>query len=72
MDKCIYCNSQNIKTDIVVDQTADAGRIGLAYRTKFILGGVEEFYADLCLDCGSITRLYVKNSDRNWYVKKGK
>jgi hypothetical protein len=69
MDKCIYCNSQNIKTNIEVGQTAEAGAIGLVYRTKFVISGVEAFYADLCLDCGSIARLYVKNRDRNWCVK---
>lgn len=52
-----------------VDQTADAGRIGLAYKTKFVLGGTEPFYADVCDECGTVARLYVKETGKKWYVK---
>jgi hypothetical protein len=68
MDKCIYCNSTNLDTNIIVGQTAQPERIGLKYQTKFLVTGVEPFYADLCKDCGSI-RLHLKNSDKNWCTK---
>ena len=71
MKNCIYCNSTNIQPDIVMDQDTTApGGIGLKYHTKFLFDGVEPLYAELCKDCGSITRLYLKNVDRNWCIKK--
>jgi hypothetical protein len=70
MDKCIYCNSTNLQTNITIGQSAETGGIGLQYHTKFLIIGVEPFYADLCKDCGSISRLYIKNSGKNWCTKK--
>ncbi|NLT21869.1 MAG: hypothetical protein GXX82_02350 [Syntrophorhabdus sp.] len=67
--KCPHCGGGNIVVGVRVDQTADAGRIGLAYKTKFVLGGTEPFYADVCDDCGTITRIYVKETGKNWYRK---
>ena len=69
MDKCQYCNGANIQTNVPVGQNAEVGVIGLQYKTKFVVIGVEPFYADLCKDCGSINRLFVKNPGRNWCVK---
>jgi hypothetical protein len=69
MKNCIYCNSTNIQPDILMDQNTTApGAVGLKYRNK-ILDRVEPVYAELCKDCGSIVRLYVKNTDRNWRIK---
>jgi uncharacterized membrane protein (UPF0127 family) len=69
MSKCIYCNSTNIQADVVVGQTAEPRALGLKYRTNFLIFGVEPFYAELCKDCGSIVRFYLKKTDRNWYTK---
>jgi hypothetical protein len=69
MDQCMYCNSTNLHPNIIVGQNAETGGIGLKYHTKFLVLGVEPFYADLCKDCGSI-RLHIKNSDKNWCTKK--
>jgi hypothetical protein len=71
MKNCIYCNSTNIQSDIMVDQnTAEPGKIGLKYHTQFLVMGVEPLYAELCKDCGSITRIYLKEVNRNWCIKK--
>lgn len=67
--KCPHCGGSNIVAGVGVDQTADAGRIGLAYKTKFFVTGTEPFYADICDDCGTVVRLYVKTPGRKWYVK---
>jgi len=67
--KCTHCGGSNIVCGVTVDQTADAGRIGLAYKTRFVLMGTEQFYADVCDDCGTIVRLYVKTPGRTWYTK---
>ena len=70
MKNCIYCNSTNIQSGVEVGQSAEVGTLGLKYHTKFLVLGVEAFYADLCKDCGSITRLYLKNVNRNWCLDK--
>ncbi|MDD3844929.1 MAG: hypothetical protein PHC90_01070 [Syntrophorhabdaceae bacterium] len=67
--KCPHCGGSNIVRGVTVDQTADAGRIGLAYKTKFVIMGTEQFFADVCDDCGTVARIYVKKTGRNWYVK---
>lgn len=69
MDHCIYCNSTNLQRDLRIGLQAEVGTIGLEYTTKFIFGGVEPVYAELCKDCGSITRFYLKNIERNWRTK---
>jgi hypothetical protein len=69
MKSCIYCNSTNIQPDILLDQnTEEPGGLGLKYRAK-IFDHVEPIYAELCKDCGSIIRLYIKNTERNWHSK---
>ena len=70
MGKCIHCGGTNLTENIQVALTAEMGNIGLEYVTKFLVHGVEPFYADLCNDCGSITRLHVKNRDRRWRLGK--
>ena len=37
VSNCIYCGSTNITRGVRVNQTADAGRIGISYRTGFIV-----------------------------------
>jgi hypothetical protein len=70
MDKCIYCGSANLQQQVDVAQRNEIGAIGLSYKVNFLFYGVESFYADLCKDCGTVSRLYVKNSDRNWSIEK--
>ncbi|MBP7529665.1 MAG: hypothetical protein KA801_17215 [Syntrophorhabdaceae bacterium] len=67
--KCAHCGGSNVVCGVRVDQTADAGRIGLAYKTKFVVIGTEPFHADVCDDCGTVVRLYVKTPGRTWYTK---
>ena len=67
--KCTHCGGGNIVSGVKVDQTADAGRIGLSYKTKFAVIATEPFYADVCDDCGTVVRVYVKTTGRNWYTK---
>ena len=57
VDNCTYCGSTNIVRHVKVNQTADAGRIGLSYRTRFLVVGTEPLYTDLCGDCGSLLRI---------------
>jgi len=63
MNKCTYCGGANLTADIETGLTAETGAIGLRRRAKFLLIGVEPFYAELCQDCGGISRPYVKNTE---------
>jgi hypothetical protein len=62
---CSACGSSGIVAGIKVGQTAEAGSVGLSYKTGFIVIGTEPFLADLCRACGRV-RLYVENRDRKW------
>ena len=69
-NKCPVCGSSNIDNGIAISQTAEVGNIGPLYKTKFLLTGVSQMYCDLCLECGEITRLFIKGTtDRNWIKK---
>ncbi len=65
---CIYCGSDKLVTGINIKMSAEVNRIGLSHRSKLLsmLRGVEPVYADLCKECGSITRLWVKNTEQYW------
>jgi hypothetical protein len=49
--------------------TAEAGSVGLRYRTLLVLAGTEPLYADVCKKCGSVARFYVRETDRNWLME---
>lgn len=69
VERCTYCKGTNIVRHVKIDQTADAGRIGLAYKTRFIIDATEQMFADLCDDCGSLLRIFVDTPGRKWRVK---
>ncbi|MBE6016929.1 MAG: hypothetical protein E7233_04865 [Lachnospiraceae bacterium] len=68
--KCPYCGSERIETEIAWGKSVDTGNVGLQYRSgKGILSltGIAEAYSDLCMDCGSIIRTYIKeDTDKSW------
>lgn len=69
--KCPYCGSERIETGIAWGKQAESGKIGLKARVG-IFGEVIEVYSDLCLDCGSIVRSYIKDkTDKNWDKSAG-
>jgi hypothetical protein len=74
MDKCIYCQGSNLDKGILIRGSKDIGHIhfectestgGLAMFAK-----PEHILADLCKDCGSITRFYVKNANHTFLKEK--
>jgi hypothetical protein len=69
VSQCPHCGGTNITGGVWADQTAGAGAVGLAYKTKFVIMGVERLYADICNDCGTVVRFFVKNPSRQWYTK---
>jgi hypothetical protein len=70
IERCPYCGSANIIRHIKIDQTADAGNIGIQYHTRFLLYGTEPIFTDLCDECGSLLRIFVDNPRKRWAQKK--
>lgn len=66
VSQCMFCGSATIVRNVKVDQLAEAGPIGLAYHTRVLLDCTEQIYADVCDDCGSVVRMYVKTTGRKW------
>ncbi|MBE6938361.1 MAG: hypothetical protein E7460_07420 [Ruminococcaceae bacterium] len=72
--KCPYCNSERIERGIAWGKSAESGNLGLKYTSGGLFGltGVVQVYSDLCLDCGSVLRTYIKeNTDKNWSHSPG-
>jgi len=65
-EQCPYCEGHDIVTNVRIGQTAEVGKIGLSFKAALILVGTEPLLADLCTGCGSVTRLHVQNTDRDW------
>ena len=63
---CSECGSADIVAGIAVSQTAEVGKIGLSYKSFAVLRGTAPLYADLCRQCGTVTRLYVRDTDKSW------
>lgn len=68
--KCPCCGSNRIEKGITWGQTAEIGNIGLRYVTAKVIKvvGIAEACSDLCLNCGTIVRTYIKDDkERQWY-----
>lgn len=63
---CPHCGSEDVVTGLKLNQAAEVGNIGLAYKTARIFVGTEQLHADLCRACGSVVRFFVKDPRRNW------
>jgi hypothetical protein len=74
MDNCIYCKSENLDKGILIKGSKDTGHIH--FECTEITGGLavfakpENILADLCKDCGSITRFYMKNTNHTFLKEK--
>jgi hypothetical protein len=66
--KCPHCGGVDLVRGVTLSQPAEAGSVGLQYRTLLVLVATETLYADLCKACGSVARLYVRETDRNWVL----
>lgn len=68
---CHKCQSTEIEEGIAIGQSAEVGNIGPRSR-KGPFGYVSQMYCNLCLDCGEIISLYIKDdTDRKWVKKPG-
>jgi hypothetical protein len=69
--KCSNCSSENIEVGVAWGKSAETGNLGLKYSIG-ILAGVSQVYADLCNDCGTVVRIYIKDTtDRDWIKTPG-
>ena len=71
MNKCIYCGSENLEKELPMRGSKSIGNLHFNYANDARLAAMfatenEIIFADLCNDCGSITRFYVKNTKRFW------
>jgi len=64
--RCPHCGAGNLIRGVPLGLTATAGDVGLQHRTLLVVVGTEPLLADLCKACGSVARLYVRETGRNW------
>lgn len=73
--KCQYCGSERIEVGVAWGKNAETGNVGLKYQSGagiFSLTGVVQVYSDLCLDCQSILKTYIKeDTNKNWSHNPG-
>jgi transcription elongation factor Elf1 len=63
---CPECGGTNISKSIGIAKMTEAGAIGLGHNTDYFVKATEPLAADLCRNCGTVVRLYVKKADRRW------
>jgi hypothetical protein len=69
---CPHCGGGDITKGLKLDLSAGvAGEVGIEYRAtgKFLgmaLLGNEPLHLDVCNSCGTVTRIYVQETQRKW------
>ena len=67
---CPYCGSNRIEQGIAWGKSAETGNVGLKFNCDtgyFDIVCVAQAYSDLCLNCKSILRTYIKeDTDKDW------
>ena len=72
--KCPYCGSEKIEIGVAWGKSSEMGNVGLKFNTGgfFATFAVANAYSDLCLDCKTIVRSYIKEStNKNWSHESG-
>jgi hypothetical protein len=65
-DRCPHCGDTDLARGVELGLAAESGNVGLKCQVAFVFGGTEPSYVDLCQTCGSVARLYVKETNRKW------
>ena len=65
---CPDCGGSNLVVGAKVSMTAETGSVGPSYKAGMLLRGTEPLYVDLCQACGTVVRLYVRETGRKWVV----
>jgi hypothetical protein len=66
---CPHCGSTEIKPGVEMNQGIEVGPFGLAFTGFAHLRGTERLLADLCLNCGTVTRFFVRNTQKKWVCR---
>ena len=66
---CPHCGGSDLAMGVKLSQTAEVGSIGLSYKANALFYGTAPLYADLCRTCGTVTRLFVRETDKRWITK---
>ena len=66
---CPECGSTDIAEGVGVSKTAESGKIGLSYKSMAILRGTSPLHADLCRQCGTVIRFFVRETDQPWIAE---
>lgn len=59
MVKCIYCDSENIIENVLISEAGGFNEVGPTFKDGVFMRYAIQMYADICKDCGSISRLHV-------------
>ena len=69
---CWYCGSEDLTKGLPLSLSAEVGQVGIKFEhgTK-VLGvfqptGTEPLKVTLCNECGTVVRLSVKETEREW------
>jgi transcription elongation factor Elf1 len=65
-DRCPECGGADIVKCVGISKMTEAGSIGLGYNTEYFVKSSEPLVVDLCQDCGTVVRLYVKKTGKRW------
>ena len=63
---CPECGGTDIVKSIGIAKMTEAGSIGLGHNTDYFVKATEPLVVDLCRNCGTVVRLYVKKADKRW------
>ena len=68
---CQHCGSNNIMMKMLIDHSGGNFSVGLHYQQGPLrVLGIEPLYCDICSDCGTLIRSYIRTTDREWFRKK--
>jgi hypothetical protein len=69
---CPHCGSSDIISGLEFNLNAEVGPFGLHYKAFTFIAGTEKLHAELCRSCGTVIRIFVNNTKRNWIVREDK
>jgi hypothetical protein len=64
--RCPHCGGGDVLRGLELNQNAEVGKIGLPHKAALVFTGTEPLLADLCRGCGTVVRLYVRETSRKW------
>jgi hypothetical protein len=68
---CSHCEGDDVTKGLKLGRAVEVGDVGIKYEStgRFLgiaLLGNEPLYLDVCNSCGTVTRIYVKDTQRKW------